>query len=308
MKPGNISTYIYCNTIYTDYPGEYLSAGDSEEETEIETPLAISVSAGDIPTSVIDIVTNKDLTPPEFISVRPTNVLDDKVKVMSDFLIRFTEPVDMATFTDQTCYLELNGTKLGGSYTPLADSLYIILFNPGSELEFNSQYSLNLTDGIRDLKGNQLRLTSVPTPITYSFTTVGRDGTPPAISSTSPLNGADSVFVTAKIKVLFSESMNTESVNDNFALSWEEGDPALTQTVDGAFSWDNEKRNLTFTPYTSLREDEEYTILIPTEVTDLSGNQLVADNISKFKTAVSAKFAGSRSSRAGIPSYSNLKK
>ncbi len=24
LKPGNISTYIYCNTIYTDYPGEYL--------------------------------------------------------------------------------------------------------------------------------------------------------------------------------------------------------------------------------------------------------------------------------------------
>ena len=68
--------------------------------------------------------------------------------------------------------------------------------------------------------------------------------------------------------------MNTESVNDNFVLSWEEGDPAVTQRVDGAISWDNEKRNLVFTPYTSLREDEDYTILIPAEVTDLSGNQM----------------------------------
>ncbi len=99
---------------------------------------------------------------------------------------------------------------------------------------------------------------------------------------------ADSVFVTAKIKVLFSESMNTESVNDNFALSWEEGDPAVTRKVDGAISWDNEKRNLTFTPYASLREDEEYTILISAEVTDLSGNQMGADSISVFETVEDA--------------------
>ena len=69
------------------------------DETADEPDLQL-VFQPDIPTSVSDIVTNKDLTPPEFISVRPTNVLDDKVKVMSDFLIRFTEPVDMATFTD----------------------------------------------------------------------------------------------------------------------------------------------------------------------------------------------------------------
>ena len=79
------------------------------------------------------------------------------------------------------------------------------------------------------MKGNQLHLTSAPAPVTYAFTTVARDGTPPTITSTSPVNEADSVFVTAKIKVLFSESMNTESVNDNFALSWEEGDPAVTR-------------------------------------------------------------------------------
>ena len=193
---------------------------------------------------------------------------------MSDFLLTFSEPVDVTTFTNQTCYIEINGEKIGGSWIPLADTLYKIYFNPGAELGFNTTYTLNLTDGITDMKGNHLLLTSAPDPITYTFTTVAPDGTPPAIISTSPVNKADSVFVTAKVKVLFSEPMNTESVNDNFVLSWEEGDPAVKREVDGAISWDNEKRNLVFTPYTSLREDEDYTILIPGEVTDLAGNEM----------------------------------
>ena len=49
----------------------------------------------------------------------------------------------------------MNGEKLGGSWIPLADTLYKIYFNPGAELGFSTTYTLNLTDGITDMKGNQ---------------------------------------------------------------------------------------------------------------------------------------------------------
>ena len=32
LKPGNISSYIYCNTVYTDYPGEFYSNNEGADE------------------------------------------------------------------------------------------------------------------------------------------------------------------------------------------------------------------------------------------------------------------------------------
>jgi len=284
LRPGNISTYIYCNTIYTDYPGEYLSYDESNEEGE-ETLVSVGVPAG-VTTTVSDIITNKDLTPPTLLSVRPTDVLDDRIKVMSDFFIRFSEPVDKKTLTDETCYLELgepDNKQFGGTFTILPDSINIVVFNPDSVLRFNRLYTLHLTAGIKDLKGNDL---IEPSPV--SFTTVERDTEPPVITSTSPVNEADSVYVITDIKVSFSEPMDIESVNDNFALTWEEGTPAVTNIVEGSISWDNERRKLTFTPSRSLNEDTEYTITISSEATDLSANHLATDNTFEFVTVEEA--------------------
>jgi YVTN family beta-propeller protein len=298
LRPGNISTYIYCNTIYTDYPGEYLSVGESNEESS-DTPFEVTVTVNaDSPGN--NIITNKDLTPPTFKSVKPTDLLDGKIKVMSDFVLRFSEPIDVQTFNGETCYLELPiGKKFGGSYTAVPDSTHIIVFNPDSVLRYNATYTLHLTSGIKDMKGNGLI-----EPSAVSFTTVDRDHTPPTIASTFPVNTADSVFVTTKINVIFSEAMDIGSVNENFALTWDEGTPVVTRTVDGSFSWDNERRNLTFTPSRSLNEKTKYTITVSTGATDLSDNQLANTNSFTFTTVTEAApqifYLGPRNLQTGV--------
>ena len=301
LRPGNISTYIYCNTIFTDYPGEFLSTNESAEETT-DPPVSLSVSAGSN-TIAGEITTNRDITPPTLIQVRPTDPDGDKIKVLSNFIIKFSEPVNESTLTAQTCYLELATTlgpkQFGGTFYTLPDSLNIIVFNPDSVLRFSKTYSLHLTGGIQDLKGNGL---TVPAPV--SFTTVDRDRVPPTVKGTYPSGTAENVLVASNVKVMFSEPMSTESLNDNFALTWVGGTPAVTNKVDGSITWNAEKATLTFTPSQSLGEATDYTITVSTGATDLSANHLAAINNFTFSTvdvaAPVVKYLGPTSSQTGV--------
>jgi uncharacterized protein (TIGR02145 family) len=301
LRPGNISTYIYCNTIYTDYPGEFLSTNESATETT-DPPLSLSVSAG---SNFIagEITTNRDITSPTLLQVRPTDPDGAKIKVLSNFIIKFSEPVNESTLTGQTCYLELETTsgpkQFGGTFYTLPDSLNIIVFNPDSILRFSKIYSLHLTGGIQDMKGNGL---TVPAPV--SFTTVDRDLVPPTIKGTYPSSTAENVLVASNVKVMFSEPMSTESLADNFALTWVGGTPAITNKVEGSITWDAEKATLTFTPSQSLGEATNYTITVSTGATDLSANHLTTVNNFTFSTvnvaAPVVKYLGPTNSQTGV--------
>ncbi len=307
LRPGNISSYLYCNTIYTDFPNEYYSPDELLDNTPPGSDIiaSINVSAGQN-TGHTDLITNKDLTRPTLKSVRSTDPVDNKIKVLSNFIIRFSEPVDETTLTDATCYLELgapDNKKFVGTFTTLPDSVNIVVFNPDSVLRFSRTYTLHLTTGINDLKGNALI-----EPVPVSFTTVDRDRIPPTISGIFPLNQADSVFVTTRINVFFSEPMNSESVPDNFALSWDEGTPAVTNKVAGSISWDSEYKNLTFTPLKSLNENKDYKITVSTGATDLSKNHLKIvtgiDTSCVFYTVIDAApeiiYLGPRANQPGV--------
>ncbi len=301
LRPGNISTYIYCNTVYTDYPDEFLSTDESDAEST-DPPLSLNVSAGSN-TIAGNITTNRDITPPTLVQVRPTDPDGEKIKVLSNFIIKFSEPVDESTLTSQTCYLELATTsgprQFGGIFSVLPDSTNIIVFNPDSVLRFSKTYTLHLTSGIQDLKNNPL---TVPAPLT--FTSVDRDLVAPTIKGTYPVNGVGSVLVASDVKVMFSEPMNTESVNDNFALTWIGGTPAVTNKVDGSITWDAEKATLTFTPSQSLGEGTHYTITVSTGATDLSGNHMATANNFTFSTVDVAvpvvKYLGPTNSQTGV--------
>jgi len=70
-------------------------------------------------TQGINLITNKDLTPPFVVKARATDVSGSLINILSNFSIRFSEPVDETTLSTGTCYLS-DGTKTyGGSYTVL---------------------------------------------------------------------------------------------------------------------------------------------------------------------------------------------
>ncbi len=276
LRPGNISAYIYANTIYTDYPGEFYS-GSSEsnnETTDIQTIVNVTVGKT---TTGINLITNQDHTPPFVVKARATDVSGSLVNILSNFSVRFSEPIDETTLSIGTCYLTDGNKTFAGSYTVLSDSVNVVMFDPDSVLQYNTSYTLHVTGGVTDLKGNALY------PVfSQSFTTISADNVPPQVNEVIPASGATDVFITDNIEVFFSKPMNTYSVeNDITVISG--GLP-----IAGSFSWDNDNMSVTFTPSLSLKEGTGYTVTLPNTITDLSGNKLANSQLYSFTTVAQA--------------------
>ena len=270
LGPGNISSYIYCNTIYTDYPGEFYNDPDGPEDDKDATPTTITVSAGQEEKNK-DFITNVDKTPPEVESVVPANTSSD-ISVSSSIVITFSEPVDISTITDASCYLETNGTKIEGDYKPKVfdNNPNMIQLTPPNSLAFNITYDLYITTDITDLRGNNLD----PGDHAHStFTTIKQDEIFPTIKGTVPKDGAKNVFLSDKIMVYFSESMIKSTVENSFSLTSD------AIKVDCSTSWD-EYNTFTLTPNRPLKEGKTYELAWTEAGTDLFGNNLAPGSIS----------------------------
>lgn len=282
LKPQNISSYLYDHTVYIDYPGEFYNDPDAAEELD-DTRTSVTVEAGKA-TIGIDLITNEDTTHPQVLSVSPGDTILD-FDIVKDITVKFSEAIDINTLTDETCYLEYSDgaitVKHYGDFTPVGEGTNIILFNPKSVLRYSTAYTLHLTDGVMDLKENSL------VPFTSTFTTMAADSDVPEILYVIPADGADSVFVTEKIKLSFSEPMDKATVEAAFALTWDEGTPAVSHKVEGSYQWDSKSMVMTYSPLKSLSEDTEYTVTVNGTAKDLGENYLTAASFT-FKTVPSS--------------------
>jgi uncharacterized protein (TIGR02145 family) len=272
LYPRNISLYIYSNTIYTDYPGEFYSGANekAQETTDIVTPVTVTTGSA---TSGIDFVTNKDMTPPVVVAVTPPDL-----KVSQDIIIKFSEPVDVSTFAGTTCYLIKSGNtkSIGGTYRVLGSQTNIVLFTPRDALEYSTNYTLHITAGITDLAKIPNNLSA---EYQFSFKTGPGDKIPPTIVDIIPDNNIDNIFVDQKIMIFFSEPMNKTSVASSFSLN-----PAVNHTL----SWDSESSILTFIPTPNYQEGTKYTFAISTGAKDLSGNAITSSLSFNFTTVPAA--------------------
>jgi YVTN family beta-propeller protein len=293
LRPANISSYIYSNTVYTDYPGEFYNINDSNIEPD-DSKSAVTVTAGST-TSGINLVTNTDNIRPTVVSVSPTDVSVSLINILSNFSIKFSEAIDETSLSTVTCYLNAGSTTIGGSYTTLGNN--VVLFDPASILEYSTIYTLHITTGVKDLRGNPLQ-----SEFTQSFTTIPKDLVPPKINEVIPANLATNVFVTDKIRVFFSKPMNKASVENGFTLTWTNN--GNIKTVGGSFSWENDNTSFTFTPSGSLRENTVYKIILANSIADLSGNKL-AQSQSSFTTVAQAQvtilYLGPGNGNTGVP-------
>ncbi len=108
-----------------------------------------------------------DITPPTVVSITPESGV--KVEILPDIIIKFSEPVDITTFTDASCYLQsADNNKFFGAYTKLGGNSDAIIFTPDDPLPYNTTFALHLigeisqsVKGITDLKGNTLDITGL---------------------------------------------------------------------------------------------------------------------------------------------------
>jgi hypothetical protein len=124
---------------------------------------------------------------------------------------------------------------------------------------------------VRDLAGNALA-----SAYTWSFTTTG-DADPPTVSSTIPPNGAAGVNVNNTINAMFSEAMQSSTINTNtFTVSDGSGNIGGTVSYSGTTA--------TFTPSSNMSDSTTYTARITTVVRDLAGNAMASPYTWSFTT------------------------
>ncbi len=293
LKPQNISDYLSKHTVYLDYPGEFYNVDDIATEAD-NSKTSIAVSAG-ITTTGKDLITNQDLTSPYVVSVSPDETITD-FDIVKDITISFSEAIDINTLTDETIYLEysdgVNTVKHYGEITPIGNGTNIILINPNSVLKYGTYYTLYVTQGVKDLKGNSLVVMADGVPVEESFmsafTTMAADENVPGITYVIPSDNTKNVFVTEKIILAFSEPMDKSSVEAAFALTWNEGTPAVVHEVDGSWQWDNKNMVMTYAPLRSLSEATVYTVTVSETAEDLGGNNLAAAQSFTFETVPSS--------------------
>ncbi len=104
------------------------------------------------------------------------------------------------------------------------------------------------------------------------------DSTAPVVADWLPASAATGVLTTEAVRVLFSEAMDTGSVEAAFTLTGPAG------AVAGAFTWDQLHRSFRFDPAAPLTPGSAFTAAVGTGARDLAGNALAAAFSCTFST------------------------
>lgn len=134
------------------------------------------------------------------------------IALNSGVSVAFSELMDPATITTSTFTLRSSTGAVAGTVTASGAAA---LFRPASPLQAGTIYTATVTGGARNLAG-----TPMAGSFSWSFTTgTSTDTVPPAVSLTTPANGATNAFPGA-VAAVFSEAMDPTSLTAaTFTLS-----------------------------------------------------------------------------------------
>lgn len=201
-----------------------------------------------------------DVVAPTVTATVPTN-LATGVAVDSTVTITFSEPMDLFTVAvtlTPPVALDAPAWNAAGDQATLT---------PLASLAPETAYSVVVTGS--DPSGNPLGGTT-----TFGFTTVG---IPPTVQSTTPTDGATGIPNTAAIELVFSEPMDTASVQAAFSAS-----PSITCT---SWNWLGGNTLASCVHSAPLSDSTHYTVTLGTGARDAAGTNLSAAKVFGFTTA-----------------------
>lgn len=211
-----------------------------------------------------------DITLPVLTEQQPGG---DSVPVKSLITVTFSEPIKPETLNGNFI-VSSNQGSLPGQISYDARSLQAI-FNPsGPRLEYDTTYTVLLTQGIEDLAGNRLA------QVSWTFTTID----PPRVEEMSPAGQGVSTNLPPVIQAVFSREMKGTSITQS-SFQVVRVDPFTQQgvTVPGSISYAN--AIATFTPSIPLSDNTLYRVTLTTGVEDADENPLPAEVTWTFQTA-----------------------
>jgi len=225
-----------------------LRSGDSIQVAVAEggfDPTAIPAIAGDnIAIVVRDGSGNVVFEPPVLVVAvrRPpivvrTNPPPKKrdVPLNSHIVIVFSEPIDSATLTQSSVELRQGSTLVPGRLEFRDSDHVTALFIPTAPLSPATSYTLDVSQGIRDLDGDPLE-----TPVTVQFTTATSGGFEEYfVDAWLPLTGGqagDSIIVNATVRVMDGDGNGIEGAVIRFRPSVGTVDPDTTTSRLGGIT------------------------------------------------------------------------
>ena len=221
-------------------------------------------------------------------TIEATSLVGTEAAIATAFRVTFTGPVDESTL-DILFTPEVEGTLVPVSGTSEAAPAYD--FIPDDPLAPDTEYSVRLGPGTRDLDGAEIASTE--------FTI--RTAAAPAVVRFRPRNGWADVTLSQKLSVRFTEPMehaSTESV-------WKaiQG----TTELDGTFVWAEDDTVLVFDPKITLGYGQKVTLTVGLGAISRAGVPLQAAASATFTTAarVTPTTSGSGSASSGGSSGSS---
>ncbi|HBD96424.1 MAG TPA: hypothetical protein DC057_19795 [Spirochaetia bacterium] len=218
--------------------------------------------------------TAPDIIAPTVLSTVPVNYTID-IAMNSTITASFSESMTSTTIITANFTVKDGTTEVIGVVT--YDSVNNkAIFTPSANLLDNKLYTATITTGVKDLAGNALAANKV-----WSFTTSAAvDVVAPVVNETFPVNQSIAISINSTVTAIFSEEMNSSTINDtNFILN--EG----TNPVSGAVTYDSLNNKAIFTPSVNLTNNTVYTATVTTGSKDLAGNAIATNKVWSFTTA-----------------------
>ncbi len=203
-----------------------------------------------------------DNTPPRVLGITPANnaVVAD---ASTPIVVVFSEPLEPASLTTTTFALKVtsSGAPVAGSIqdTPGTNTARFV---PSAPLAYRTNFTINLTAGIRDLAGNPV------TAVQSAFTT---DAPPLIVTAISPADRSSNVGASAPVVVTFSEALNAATLTSSTFVVRNRNTAAL---VSGAITYNAANKTATFTPAAPYENANGYAVSLTTGITDASGRAL----------------------------------
>lgn len=203
-------------------------------------------------------------------AVRALSPANGAVDVPLDAVVVVTFATAMNEASVQSAF------SLSTTAGPVAGALvvagHVATFTPDALLEPGGDYQVSVGTGARDLRERPIAQAFHST-----FQTIEPNVVRPTVVAVDPEDGAVDVTLDSTITLTFSSEMDSDSVEEAFALTGPDG------AVAGIVSSDGD--TFTFEPDEPLMPEEQYTVTVAATAADTAGVTLGSAFVASFHTA-----------------------
>ena len=215
-------------------------------------------------------------TQPSLQSISPSHGATGVARNASVFL-RFSESIARDSIDETTLFLTQDGVAgtLPATYS-FAENDRIVGIHPNDPFQPTGAVRVRIRTAILDLQGQNLAFNQslIFTPVDVT------DSIPPTVELVSPGAGLTDIGTNARIQIRLSEPAGAASVYEG-SIVLKDADGEI---VPCSVLLSQSDRVITFTPHCPLREDTDHTVCVRATLRDRTGNALVEEFNSAFRT------------------------